>query len=63
VLCGVALLLGYALQGACWLILRTDGELLRSARRHARTLGMVLLALIVVISLWTPLLNDVYWRH
>jgi cytochrome d ubiquinol oxidase subunit II len=63
VLCGVALVLGYALQGACWLILRTDGELQRSARRHAGVLGLVILALIIVISLWTPMLNDVYWRH
>lgn len=62
-LCGFALVTGYALQGACWLILRTEGELRHSARRHARALGLATLALIVVISLWTPILNDVYWKH
>ncbi|MDB5403884.1 MAG: Cyanide-insensitive cytochrome bd-type quinol oxidase subunit [Rhodopila sp.] len=63
VLCGIALVLGYALQGACWLILRTEGELQRSARSYARALGLAVLGLIVVISLWTPMLNDIYWKH
>lgn len=60
VLCGLALMLGYALQGACWLILKTEGRLQRSARRHARQLGMGLLALIVIVSLWTPMLHIDY---
>ncbi|MGH7156318.1 MAG: cytochrome d ubiquinol oxidase subunit II [Acetobacteraceae bacterium] len=63
VLCGLALVLGYALQGSCWLILRTEGRLQRSARRNARTLGLAVLALIVVVSLWTPMLNDTYWQR
>jgi cytochrome bd ubiquinol oxidase subunit II len=61
--CGIALVVGYALQGVCWLILRTGGRLLHSARRYASTLGLALLGLIFVISLWTPMLNDVYWKH
>lgn len=60
VLCGLALMLGYALQGACWLILKTEGQLQRSARRHARQLGMGLLALIVIVSLRTPMLHIDY---
>jgi cytochrome d ubiquinol oxidase subunit II len=59
-LCGITLVVAYALQGACWLILRTEGRLQHSARRYASTLG---LALIFVISLWTPVLNDVCWKH
>jgi Cytochrome bd terminal oxidase subunit I/Cytochrome bd terminal oxidase subunit II len=47
----------------CWLILRTEGELQRSARSYARALGLAVLGLIVVISLWTPMLNDIYWKH
>ena len=62
-LCGRALVVGYTLQGACWLILRTEGKLLHSARRYASTLGLALLVLIFVISLGTPVLNDVYWKH
>jgi hypothetical protein len=50
VLCGLALVAGYALQGACWLILKTGGRLQRSARRHARFLGVGLLALIVIVA-------------
>ncbi|MBU6498838.1 MAG: cytochrome d ubiquinol oxidase subunit II [Rhodospirillales bacterium] len=57
ILCGAALVLGYALLGATWLIWRTEGELQRSCRRHARTLGAVVLGLIAVVSLWTPMLN------
>ena len=60
VLCGLALVLGYALQGACWLILKTEGRLQRSARRHARQLGIGLLSLIVIVSLWTPMLHADY---
>ncbi len=63
VLCGIAVVLGYALQGACWLIWRTEGRLQRSARRHARVLGVALLALIVVVSLWTPMLNPMFSRR
>ncbi|HTW28107.1 MAG TPA: cytochrome d ubiquinol oxidase subunit II [Acetobacteraceae bacterium] len=57
VLCGVALVLGYALLGATWLIWRTEGSLHRRCRRYANTLGIVMLVLIAVVSLWTPMLN------
>ncbi len=63
VLCGIALVLGHALQGACWLIHRTEGRLQHSARGYARILGLAMLALIIIVSLWTPFLNDVYWHH
>jgi cytochrome d ubiquinol oxidase subunit II len=63
VLCGFALVLGYALQGACWLILRTEGELQRSVQSYAHALGLAVVGLIIVISLWTPMLTGVYWRH
>ncbi|MBV9776869.1 MAG: cytochrome d ubiquinol oxidase subunit II [Acetobacteraceae bacterium] len=57
VLCGLALVIGYALQGSCWLIWRTEGALQRRCRRYASLLGALLLALMVVVSLWTPMLN------
>ena len=59
-LCGVAVVLGYALLGATWLIWRTEGALQRAARRHAHRLGMVVLGMIVVVSLWTPFLNPAF---
>lgn len=56
-LCGIAVVLGYALLGSTWLIWRTEGRLQRSARRHAHVLGMAVLGLIAIVSLWTPMLN------
>jgi len=63
VVCGIAVVAGYALQGACWLIWRCDGPLQERARRHARALAVVMLGFIVVVSLWTPLLNDAFARR
>lgn len=59
-LCGIALVVGYALLGATWLIWRTEGDLQRRCRRHARALGAATLTLIVVVSLWTPMLNPAF---
>jgi cytochrome d ubiquinol oxidase subunit II len=56
-LCGIALVIGYALLGATWLIWRTEGALQRRCRRYTRALGVAMLALIVIVSLWTPMLN------
>jgi cytochrome d ubiquinol oxidase subunit II len=51
---GVALLFGYALLGAGWLILKTEGELQTWARRvGTRCLFGVLIA-IAIVSVWTP---------
>jgi cytochrome bd ubiquinol oxidase subunit II len=52
--CGVALVAGYALLGATWLIYKTDGELEIWAREKARVALMAVLAATVIISLWTP---------
>ncbi len=60
VLCGVALVVGYALQGACWLIWRCEGGLQQRARRQARALAIATLAFIVVVSIWTPLLHPTF---
>jgi cytochrome d ubiquinol oxidase subunit II len=60
VLCGIALVVGYALQGACWLIWRCEGPLQERARGYARILAVATLALIVVVSLWTPMLNPAF---
>jgi cytochrome d ubiquinol oxidase subunit II len=57
VLCGVAVVVGYTLLGACWLIWRTSGALRKRSRRYAMRLAVALLALIVGVSLWTPFLH------
>ena len=63
VLCGVALVVGYAWLGACWLVWRTENSLQERARRQAVVLGWVMLALIAAVSLWTPFLNPVFMRR
>ena len=56
-LTGVALLVGYALLGATWLVLKTRAHLQERAFRFAWVTGLGTLALIGVVSLWTPLMN------
>lgn len=53
----VALVAGYGLLGAAWLILKTEGGLQTLAYRFARYLAFALLAAIAVVSAWTPLLD------
>ena len=57
-LCGVAVVIGYALLGATWLVWRTEGGLSERARRQAFALGIATLALIGIVSLWTPFLHE-----
>jgi cytochrome d ubiquinol oxidase subunit II len=54
-MCGAGLIVGYALIGACWLVMKTSGGVEKAARRYARPLLVALVAFIVLISVWTPL--------
>jgi len=54
-MCGFGLVVGYALIGACWLVMKTSGGVEKDARRRARPLLIALMAFIVLISVWTPL--------
>lgn len=60
VLTGLALVVGYALLGATWLIYKTEGDVQRAAYRFAWITGAGTLALIGIVSLWTPFLNAGY---
>lgn len=58
ILTGGALVFGYGLLGAGWLILKTEGELQILARKLGRwCLAGVLLA-IAIVSLWTPWMDS-----
>ena len=57
VLTGVALMAGYALLGAGWLIMKTDGALQAWARWMGRMCFAGVLAAIGIVSIWTPLLD------
>jgi len=52
---GAGLVCGYALLGATWLIIKTEGELQERFYRLARPLLFVVLGFIVLVSAWTPL--------
>jgi cytochrome d ubiquinol oxidase subunit II len=58
VLCGISVVVGYALLGAAWLVWRTEGALQERCRRHALRLGAATLACIAAVSIWTPMLNE-----
>ena len=57
VLTGLALIVGYALLGSTWLIYKAEGELQAKAYRFAWLTAVGTLALIGIVSLWTPFLN------
>ncbi|HSS87206.1 MAG TPA: cytochrome d ubiquinol oxidase subunit II [Reyranella sp.] len=52
---GVALLGGYALLGATWLVMKIDGPLAEDARGWAKKLLPAVLVIMAIISVWTPL--------
>jgi len=60
VLTGVSLVVGYALLGATWLILKTEGELRDRAYRVSWYLLFAMLLAIGAVSLATPLLTIQY---
>jgi cytochrome bd ubiquinol oxidase subunit II len=55
VLCGLGVVTGYALLGATWLVMKTDGVVAERARMHAKLLLIAVLAFMAVVSVWTPL--------
>ena len=60
---GIAVVVGYGLLGATWLNLKTSGELQAKARRLAIFATVGTLALIGVVSLWTPFLEPIYFER
>jgi cytochrome d ubiquinol oxidase subunit II len=62
-LTGVALVVGYALLGATWLIMKTEGGLQSAMRRRAGPLALGTLGLIGVVSLLTPFQDPVYFER
>ncbi|MGO9935418.1 MAG: cytochrome d ubiquinol oxidase subunit II [Steroidobacteraceae bacterium] len=55
IMTGVALLFGYGLLGAGWLILKTENELQVWARRQANKCLLGVILAFTVVSIWTPL--------
>jgi cytochrome d ubiquinol oxidase subunit II len=61
VLTGLAVVTGYALLGATWLVMKTEGGLQRRMRHRAGPLALATLALIGAVSLATPFQDPVYF--
>jgi cytochrome d ubiquinol oxidase subunit II len=57
ILTGIAVVVGYALLGATWLIMKTEGALQDWCFRVTLPLGAAVVGLIVIVSIWTPLLD------
>ncbi|MFL9828726.1 cytochrome d ubiquinol oxidase subunit II [Rhodoplanes sp. SY1] len=55
ILCGLGVTAGYALLGATWLIMKTEGPVAERAREQARGLLLLVMAFMGAVSLWTPL--------
>jgi len=60
ILTGVALVAAYALMGATWLVMKTDGPVRDAARRMAVWTGAITIGLVGLVSLITPFLNPLY---
>lgn len=56
--CGLALMAGYAMLGAAWLIGKTTEELQRWAYEKMRLASLLTLAAVGMVSLWTPLIHS-----
>jgi cytochrome d ubiquinol oxidase subunit II len=53
--CGLGVVAGYALLGATWLLMKTEGAVAARGRVQAKALLIAVLAFMAVVSLWTPL--------
>ena len=60
-LTGVAVVVGYALLGATWLVMKTEGDVHDIARRYAFFTGIAILVLIGGVSLWMPFLQAEFY--
>ncbi len=62
-LTGAGLIVGYALIGACWLVMKTEGGLQAWARKQAILLAFGVAAFIAMVSLWTPFIQPQIFRR
>lgn len=63
VLVGIGLVCGYALLGATWLVMRTEGPLHDRARALSLRLGVATVLAIAAVSAVTPFLEGKYWQN
>jgi cytochrome bd ubiquinol oxidase subunit II len=54
-LCGIAMVSGYALLGSAWLIYKTDGTTQTFGREVSRAAWLLTMAIFTIACVWTPL--------
>ena len=57
-LTGIALVTGYGLLGATWMIIKSEGRLQSKMIHYAKGLLVLVSIFLVVVSIWTPLHSD-----
>ncbi|MCP1314861.1 MULTISPECIES: cytochrome d ubiquinol oxidase subunit II [unclassified Halomonas] len=62
-LTGLGLMAGYALLGATWLILKTEGHIQAWAYKITPMLLGAVLVVFAIISLWTPFIDNLVWER
>jgi len=62
-LTGLGMMAGFALLGATWVAMKTEGYIQRWARGLIVKLLLGVLAVFVVVSLWTPFINADVWER
>jgi cytochrome bd ubiquinol oxidase subunit II len=55
---GVAVVFGYALLGATWLVMKTEGRLQRIAFDLTRPLMLVVIGFMLIVSAWLPFVDS-----
>lgn len=69
VMTGIAVVVGYALLGATWLIMKTDGDLQHKMFKAAKVLLIAMGIFLALVSLWTPIMLPIVmerwftWPH
>jgi cytochrome d ubiquinol oxidase subunit II len=61
--CGLAVVIGYSMLGSAWLYWRTSGPLQQRMRVYANRLGVAMIALIGIVSVWSPFLNAGFFHR
>jgi cytochrome d ubiquinol oxidase subunit II len=52
-ICGLGVIAGYALLGATWLVMKSEGPIADRARTQAKVLVAVVVVFMAIVSLWT----------
>ncbi len=58
IMCGIAVVFGYALLGATWVFMKSESDLQAWARKCAKYVFLYVVAFMGIVSLWVPFLGN-----